>query len=234
MVLFENCTAILRRYDAGGVVPPLDHELQLGAWETGTGGGVCFEAASAFGRLLSSLGYAVQAVLAGISFPGSHQASLVELGGRRWLVDVAQGSPLFEPILLEGAQEVWNAGLGYRAHPGDALNEWVLDRWSDEGWQPFCRYPLSPPTAAETEAAYQRHHVPGQSFVVSTLRLVRLGDDEVWSLRGDDLTHFTPDGKRTETVGAANDDRLVALFGLPALPLARARRALAELLTPAG
>jgi arylamine N-acetyltransferase len=213
-------------------VPPLDPEAQLRVWEAGTGGGVCFEAASAFARLLAMLGYRVQPVLAQISFPGSHQACVVELDGRRWLVDVAQGSPLFEPMPLDRAVELSVAGLGYRSRPGDAPESWTLDRWSEQGWTPFCHYPLGAPSAAEQAVAYQSHHVPGRSFVVSFLRLVRLRDDEVWSLRGDELTHFKADGKRVERVGAEDDERLAELFGAPRLPIAEARAALAELLPP--
>src|SRR5215212_6151814 len=95
-VLFENVTSILRRQaHPAGPVPSVDPEAVLVGWERGRGGGVCFELVELFGRLLIGLGYRAWPVLGDMKFPAAHQALLVELDGRRYLVDVGNGAPFF-------------------------------------------------------------------------------------------------------------------------------------------
>ncbi|MDP8924588.1 MAG: hypothetical protein M3O34_17170 [Chloroflexota bacterium] len=123
------------------------------------------------------------------------------------------------------------AGLAYRFRPGESADEWVQDRWIDEAWKPFCHYDLRPADAATREAAYQRHHVPTESWVASTLTLIRCEEDRVTVLRNAELTRFTADGKQVERIAdAAAYERLAAEeFALPNLQIAEARRALSEL-----
>ena len=87
-----------------------------------------------------------------------------------------------------------------------------------------------PSTPAEQEAAFQRHHVVAESWVASTLTLIRCEEDRVSLLRGAELTTFTADGKQVEPVAdAAEYERLAPdVFGLPNLPIAAARWALSE------
>jgi N-hydroxyarylamine O-acetyltransferase len=228
-VLFENVTSILRRRaHPTGPVPPVDPEALLESWERGRGGGVCFELAEMFARLLVALGYRAHPVLGDMKFPGAHQAVLVELGGRRYLADVGNGAPFFEPIPLEGEVEVRRVGLTYRFRPGGAGGGWVQDRLIAGDWEPFCRYRLRPPDPREREAAYQRHHTPGESWVVGDLTLIRLREDEVRALRNRQLSRFTADGRRSEPVEEAACARLAAeVFGMPGLPVEEALRALA-------
>jgi arylamine N-acetyltransferase len=223
-------TAILRRRaHLGRPVPPVDHLGLLTAWEERRGGGVCFEAADMAGRLLAALGYRVEPVLATISLPDGHAASLVELAGERWLVDVAQGTPLFEPIPLDrGPVEVRHAGLAYRFRPLDA-ERWVQDRGEQLAW---CRYDLLPPTAERRAAMYQGHHAPGASWVVGELTVVRSTEDAVYRLKGDQLTTHTERGTHTEPLDtpAARQRAAAELFALPNLPIESARQALADML----
>ena len=93
------------------------------------------------------------------------------------------------------------AGLAYRFHPGEQAEMWVQDRWIDEAWVPFCTYDLRAGDPVIRESAYQHHHTPGQSWVVDSLTLTRCDADEVWSLRNDELRHFTPDGKSERRIG---------------------------------
>ena len=89
-------------------------------------------------------------------------------------------------------------------------------------------------TPEEREAAYQRHHTPGQSWVVDELRLIRCEDDAVLVLRGTEFSHFTPAGKRTEHVAHPADYVRLAreAFRLPALPMEEGVRAWAALAGP--
>ncbi len=234
-VPFENVTSLLRRRaHPGQPVPPVEPETLLGNWEQRRGGGLCFEVAESFGRLLAALGYRVHPVLGYISFPGSHQALLVELDGERRLVDVACGAPFFEPIPLDRITEIRRAGLAYRFQLDEATGDWRQDRRIDGAWVPFCRYALRPPDPSEREAAYQRHHTPGESWVVGTLTLIRCEEEQVFVLRDEELSHFTNGGKRTERVSEpARYAQLASeVFRLPALPIADGLAAWREL-TPA-
>jgi N-hydroxyarylamine O-acetyltransferase len=236
-VLFENVTAILRRRaHPTGPVPPVDPDALLESWERGRGGGVCFELAEMFGRLLVGLGYRAHPVLGQITFPGSHQAVVVNLDGRRYLADVGNGAPFFEPILLEGEVEVRRAGLAYRFRPDGPDERWIQDRWIAGAWEPFCRYDLRPPDPRDRAAAYQRHHTPSESWVVGDLTLIRIREDTVYALRNGQLSCFTADGKRSEPASGAACARLAAeVFGVPDLPVEAALAALADRMpTPTG
>lgn len=227
-VPFENSGSLLRRLAAGtGPVPPLDAEALLAAWEARSAGGVCFEHTEMFGRLLGALGYPILPIAGEISFLGSHQALLADVGGARWLVDVGNGAPFFEPIPLDRPFEIRRAGLGYRfrADPADK-GVWVQERALEGGWKPYCRYLLRPQSSAERDLAYQRHHRAGETWVTNQIVLIRSGEDEVLVFRSGEQTRYTPDGKVAERVeDPAAWARLPALLGLPALPLSAAARA---------
>ena len=72
-VTFENVTSLLRRAaNPQGPVPPLDPDTLLANWEAGRGGGVCYEISAMFHRLIRTLGYDAELVLAQISIPDGH------------------------------------------------------------------------------------------------------------------------------------------------------------------
>lgn len=234
-VTFENVTALLRRGAAGdGPVPPFDDEATLAAWETGHSGGVCFEAAAMCCRLLQALGYSAHTVLGTIAFPGSHQAVRVALPQGDYLVDVACGSPILQPVPLSGETRLDHAGLSYRFLPGEAADTWRQQRLIDGTWETFCTYVLAVPTPDALEAAYQRHQRPGETWVTNTLTLIRCTNDAVIHLRNDQLTRYTAAGKTTETVpDTAAIARLAAdTFRLPNADIPTALRARDACLRP--
>jgi arylamine N-acetyltransferase len=257
-VVFENVTAILRRARTGdGPVPAPDTEELLASWAARRGGGVCFDLAPTFRRLLAGLGYQVRPILAQISFPGSHHATVVDFdggdgtedggvrvdgrsdgGGARYLVDIGGGAPLWQPFKIGDTVEIRHAGLGYRLRPagpaeaeGDEPDVYVQERWIDGEWQVFCRYDLRPAGAAAREAAYQRHQLAGATWVVGNLTLVRCTAEAVYRLRDDELVTHTAGGKRTDHLVTDADYRQVAadVFGLPGLPIDEARAALDDI-----
>ena len=235
-VPFENITSILRRAAAGSApVPPLDRDTELGAWRDLRGGGLCFEVTDMFGTLLASLGFQAHPVIAEIRFPGAHQAVVVQIVGRRYLVDAGNGAPFFEPIPVsddDPALELGCAGLSYRFHR-DSSDAWVQDRWIEQKWQPFCTYLLAPAAQPAREAAYQRHHTLGQSWVVDRLTLIRCTESEVWTLRDSSLTHFTASGKSVSSCESTADFHRAAaeVFNLPNAPIARALEVLGRPVT---
>jgi N-hydroxyarylamine O-acetyltransferase len=221
-VVFENITSLLRRRTHGTPVPAVEPEAVLSNWEAGRSGGVCFEAGFMYSRLLPALGYDARLVLDWKGrFDGRHQAVVVELNGGRFLLDVGNGSPHFEPIPLDGLVEVHHAGLAYRFRPGEAPDEWIQDRWIDEAWAPFFTYNLRPADEQVRQAAYQRHHVPGESFVVSSLTLVRCEEHQILQLRNHEFTRHTDDGKeKVQLTEPEEYARIVAEeFRLPAMPI---------------
>lgn len=230
-VPFENTASILRRQAAGvGPVAPLDADALLAAWEAGSAGGVCFEHTEALGRLLRALGYEVTPVAGEISFPGSHQALLVTLGGARYLVDAGNGAPFLEPIPLDRPLELRRAGLAYRFRADPEIpGAWLQERGLEAGWTRFCRYWLRPQAPADRAEAYQRHHRAGETWVTAAVVLVRSGEEEVLAFRDGELTRHTAGGKSTERLADLSDwERLPARFGVPALPLLAAARARAR------
>ncbi len=228
-VPFENITALRRRRgNLGRPVPPPDPEALLTSWGQEQLGGVCFDITLMAGRLLAGLGYRARPVMGTISFAGSHQCVQVELDGERFLVDVGNGAPFFAPIPVQGEPVVRAGGLAYRFRPGEEPETCWQDRGIGGVWTPFCCYDLGPPDLAIRESAYQRHHTPGQSWVVDSLTLIRCEPEQVLSLRDDELTRFTPDGK--QRVPMADYGRLLREeFGLPNFPIDEGLQAWQEL-----
>jgi arylamine N-acetyltransferase len=229
---FESITSILRR--AGhplGPVPVPDTDALLQSWVERSGGGMCFEVVATFERVLRELGFACRAINGQISWPGNHQALIVDLDGSRYLVDVGNGAPFLDPIPLDRVSEVRYAGLAYRFRPADETlsSDWLQDRWIDDAWVPFCRYDLREADLDIREEAYQHHHTLGQSWVVDNLVVTLCDAEEVWSLRDDLLRHFTPDGKSERRIEDPGEYARLAseVFGVPALPIDRARAILA-------
>lgn len=230
-VPFENVTALLRRRDCPtGPVPPPDPAALLTSWEERSGGGVCFEIAMMVARLLTALGYRAHLVLGQISLPFGHNAVVVELAGRSYLVDLGNGAPIFEPIPLGEPFEVHRHGLSFRFRAGDVPDQLMQDRMIDGDWKAHCRYSLLPAQDADRDAGYQHHHTPNASWVTGTLTMVRSTADAAYTLRDSILTRHTAGGKTTETLtDAAAYARMAAeVYGLPALRIGDALAVRAE------
>lgn len=228
-VVFENVTAIMRRATTGtGPVPPPDPDAMLDAWEAKRGGGVCFDLAPMFRRLLAGLGYEVTPILAQISFPGSHHGALVGVDGVRYLVDIGSGSPLVRPVVLGDTAEFEHVGLRFRLRPdGDA---YVRERHGDTGWNVGCRYLLTDASAEERHTAYQRHQLAGETWVVGNLTMVRVTPDALYRLRDDEMVSHTAAGAHVDRLDAGDYARVAAdVFGLPGLPVDAALATLAEI-----
>jgi hypothetical protein len=142
---------------------------------------------------------------------------------------VSNGSPFFEPIPLDRAFEVHRIGLDFRFRPGATPEHWIQERRIDGVWEHFCTYDLRPPEPRERDAIYQRHHTPGESWVMDRFRLIRCREDEVYSLYNGRLVHFTATGKDRQPVSDMECAAFAAgVFGMPGLPIEGALAALSE------
>jgi arylamine N-acetyltransferase len=233
-VPFENVTSHLRRRDhAKNPVPAPDPVTLLDAWERRSGGGVCFDIAAMAEPLLISLGYDASLVLGHISGPFGHQAIVVTLEGRRYLLDL--GIAVFAPIPLDEVVEVWHCGVGFRFRPSDLTprvpggEEWIRDRWSDSGWVQGCRYELAPAAPENRDAGYQHHMTPGTTWVLGSWTMNRATEDAVYALKDDSLVTYTESGKQTTVIRSAEEYRRIASeqYGLPSLPIEEGLAALA-------
>jgi arylamine N-acetyltransferase len=231
-VPFANPSAILRRREyLRAPAPPFDCEEMLASWEAGRAGGVCFELSEMFYELLRALGYDSRRVLGSVRQPGDHQATVIEIDGRRYLADVGSGMPMLAPLLLEAETEVTHAGIRMRLRPAEDQGAWLQERMTDEGWATVFTYDLGPASEDVRREAYQRHHTYGYNFVVTSLTVVRCTEDAQFELRGDLFAQSTAAGKVTALVEDGREAaRLVReVIGLPELEVERAIEALAEI-----
>jgi arylamine N-acetyltransferase len=222
-VPFENVTALLRRRDhPTGPVPPMDLDLLLDTWEQRAGGGICFELAAMFSRLLASLGYDIYVMLAQVSLPDGHQAIYVTLDGKRYLVDLGTGGPIFQPIPLDDLPfEIHHHGVGYRFRFGDEPQQLLREALIQGDWSISCRYTMRPASDEDSDRGYQNHHVVNASWVTGTLTMTRSTTEAVYALKDSTLTRYTDTGKSVETIAdPAAYARLAAeAYGLPRLPI---------------
>jgi arylamine N-acetyltransferase len=235
-VPFTNVSAVARKAaSAQEVVPPLDCDALLSGWEERRCGGVCFELAEMFSRLLGALGYRATRLYGSVRNACDHQAVIVDFGGRRYLADVGSGMPVLAPVPLEGEVRLLRGGAEMRWRPGEQASEWLQERLTDGEWQTVFRYDLAGPTADQVWESYQRHHTPGYNFVMTNMVVVRCTEDALFQLRGDTFTHSTAEATTVSPVpDAAEACRLVRdVIGLPGLPIERTLALLASLQPPA-
>jgi N-hydroxyarylamine O-acetyltransferase len=129
---FENISKLARRRD------PLRHRLPsltpfLDDVEQHHLGGTCYALAFSFHQLLIGLGYRVSLCGADMSAPDVHLVNVVELDGRRWLVDVGYAAPLVAPLQLDEPQdqEVRWGSERYVLKPRDATGRSHLELHRD-------------------------------------------------------------------------------------------------------
>src|SRR5690606_11316760 len=100
----------------------------------------------------------------------------------------------------------------------------------DGVWTEFCQYDLRPASEEERDQGYQRHHIPGETWVVGSITLMRYFDatGEVFALRDGRFTHYREAGKLSLDVTAAADYERHLREDLvwPELPIADALQAL--------
>ena len=111
-------------------------------------GGYCFELNGLFLRALSCIGFRARPVLGRVHLTGEpsgrlHQATLVELNGDQWLVDVGFGSACPRvPMKLGRPEAVDHDGAAFRLIE-HALG-FMLQKHSDDRWSDLYSFDLTP------------------------------------------------------------------------------------------
>ena len=237
---FENASALLHFAAAAGARVELpDPSARLEQWERRAAGGVCFDVAAMLERLLVALGYEAWRVVGNmaprggvVQAPGTHQAVCARVDGRRYLVDVGNGAPFFDPLPVDGTTEVRFGALAYRFRP-DAPDVFLQERWLEGQWVAFCAYDLAPATADALAARLLYHFTPGNSWVLGKLFLVRCTDQAVYAVAREArlTTYSRAGGKLSVPLGSTEHYERVAneILGLPDLPMREALAVQAEL-----
>ncbi|MDM7996789.1 MAG: arylamine N-acetyltransferase [Acidobacteriota bacterium] len=143
-VPFENLDVFYRRpvlLDGGSLFNKIVKERR---------GGYCFEMNGIFSLALQAMGFKVTNLLAKVAVGGTqyttktHQAILVEAGGRQWLADVGFGNDgIMAPLLLEENTEQKQFAHTYRLVAHATLG-YVLEKKNQDGFFPLYAFTLEP------------------------------------------------------------------------------------------
>ena len=189
-------------------------------------GGPCHVQSVALLLLLRSLGFEAHLCGATVSHRDDHLVVLVTVAGGRFFCDVGNGQPFLCPFPADREDRQSHLGWIVWSRPdGDDL---VVERASQD--QPARRvvYRASPAPRAwsDFERTIARHHgEPGFGPFLTGLRVVRIGETEMVTLRDDVLTIYGEWGYERRTL--ASDE--IASFvrdelGLADLPVDEAVR----------
>src|SRR6478672_4399420 len=222
-VAFTNAASLIRKAATPqGPVPAMDTGEFLDAWYAECPGGVCYETTSMAADLLRGMGFDSHVVLGAIDGPRAHQANVVKVDGRRFLLDLGNGGPFFLPIPIdEWPVEIDYGVLGYR-FARQAGGQLVQYRRMEGGWQGFAFYEDDVAQPDQLAEAYQHHHrLPAKSFVMGNFVLVQMGGGELKALRDHTFSHYRASGKVSREVHGTDAYRGVIRdeFGLENYPV---------------
>jgi arylamine N-acetyltransferase len=223
-VVFSNAASLQRKAATPtGAVPDMDNSTTLEAWQSEGSGGVCYEVATMLEGLLDGLGFESYNVLGEIFEPRAHQANIVTVEGKRYLLDLGNGAPFIEPIPIDdGPYEIDFAGLGYRFDRQGSDGRLVQSRHIDGAWQPFALYEGEAAKPTERAEAFQLHHeLPARSFVMASFTLVQVRDGDLLAVRDHTFNHYKPSGRTTREVHGVDAYRGLIRdeFNLPDYPV---------------
>lgn len=163
-------------------------------------GGYCFEMNGLFALVLETLGFDVRRLMARILLgfpelrPLTHQALLVTLGDRRWLVDVGNGrNGIVAPLLLEHHTPAQQFSDRFRLSDHDGhrftLQSEIAGEWLDiytftlESYLPVDYVPANFYTSNWPESRFVQHRIctmptaQGRVTFMDQELKIRVGDD---------------------------------------------------------
>ncbi len=183
-------------------------------------GGPCHVQAAGFLALISSLGFDADLAGASIASPDDHLVVCVRLNGQLWLCDVGNGQPYLEPFPTDAPLRFEHLGWRFESRPVAGGIE--LCRASPDQPEPRLVYRASvePRAWADFRASIDRHHrEPGFGPFLGGLRAVRMGRDEILTLRDTTLTCYRAEGHERWEIAEADLGRVLRdrlkLAGLP-------------------
>lgn len=190
-------------------------------------GGPCHVQSVTFLRLAQSLGFEASLCGATITHPDDHLLVRADVGGRTFYCDVGNGHPYLMPFPADRAQRQEHVGWVVLSTPlGGGI---VVDRTSPD--QPALRrvYQVAPTPRRWSDfgPTIDRHHTePGFGPFLTGLRVVRIGERSMVTLRDDVCTRYSPDGFARSFVHPSTLRTFLAdELGLGALPVEAAVRA---------
>lgn len=222
---YENLTKIIKKFTARSSDERLRGPIEVvkGYVEHRTGG-TCFSLTYCLGSILASAGYRCHPVMADMKRPNIHCALVVELTGRRLLVD--PGYLVGEPVEL-GAEPVRMATtfgvVEIRPRHGERYDLFTVDG-EDRKW----RYTVK--TVPVSHEAFMRHWQDSFSLpMMNSLLLTRLTPSGHLYIKNHHLRMKGTTGKANENIRADFEARIEAEFGIPPEITAEAREHLDRL-----
>jgi arylamine N-acetyltransferase len=222
---YENLTKIIKKFTA---VSP-DERLR-GPVEVVSGyvdrhtGGTCFSLTYCLGSILASAGYRCHPVMADMKRPNIHCALVVEMRGRRYLVD--PGYLVGEPVELAGAPVRIETTFGVvelRPREEERYDLFTLDG-GDRKW----RYTVR--TMPVSHAEFMRHWQDSFSLpMMNNMLLTRLTPQGHLYVKNHHLRMKSAHGKANENIRGDFEARIAADFGIPPDVTAEAREHLERL-----
>lgn len=158
-------------------------------------GGYCFEHATLLGAVLERLGYAVTRHLSRVgpveTSPRTHFVLVVDLDGRRWMVDPGIGRPPLGPIPLEDGADVTHSGWRHRLRRVSEGRSWAIDRKVSDGWEYMHTMDDLPVQPVDVAMGHHWTSTHPTTHFRSSLMVIRHGLDPDG---GSNLTALTLDG----------------------------------------
>ena len=189
-------------------------------------GGFCFELNGPFHCLLADLGFDVDRVAARIVGedgtgrpPANHHSNVVDLDGRRYVVDVGMGVPTMRrPTPLDGEAVVDELGYEWRVVESDRPDETYMTQYSEPGedvWQDRYLFSDVPRELHYFEATCDYLQSAPESTFTGDPFVSIATDEGHLKLRPDSLIRIV-DGEESEESVAEDDwhDVLEREFGL--------------------
>ena len=179
-------------------------------------GGYCFEMNGIFSLVLQEMGFKVTNLLARVTIDGihyttkTHQAILVETGGRKWLADVGFGNDgIIAPLIFEENTEQKQFAHTYRLITHPTLG-YVLQKKNEGGYNPL--YAFTPDECSPEDFLMSNHFTatfPDSFFL--TMRMCTMPTKDGRITLTD--SHFkVVDKNDVSEIPIANDDEFNTLL----------------------
>ena len=243
---YENLTKIIKKFTAASPEDRLRGPVEVvsGYVERHTGG-TCFSLTYCLGSILTSAGYECYPVMADMKRPNIHCALIVEMTGRRLLVD--PGYLVGEPVELTGRSVRLDSTFGVvelRPRGCERYDLCTLDGGWDElaslerrerivaaGQRaPDRKWRYTVRTVPVSHGEFMRHWQDSFSLpMMNNLLLTRLTPQGHLYIKNHHLRIKSAQGKLNENIRSDFEARIASEFGIPPEITARAREHIEKL-----